>query len=86
MESIPFKYHKTASYLQFPVETSDFSRTTKADYSDLLEFRTALIAHLVKNPPAMQEAPVQFLGWEDVLEKGKATHSSILAWRIPWTV
>ena len=32
----------------------------------------------------MQEAPVQFLGWEDLLEKGQATHSSILAWRIPW--
>ena len=40
----------------------------------------------VKNPPAMQETPVWFLGWEDPLEKGKATHSSILAWRIPWTV
>ena len=35
------------------------------------------IAKLVKNPPAMQETPVQFLGWEDPLEKGKATHSSI---------
>ena len=44
-----------------------------------------MIAQLVKNPPAMQETPVQFLGWEDPLEKGKATHSSILAWRIPWT-
>ena len=39
-----------------------------------------------KNLPAMQETPVQFLGWEDPLEKGKATHSSILAWRIPWTL
>ena len=45
-----------------------------------------LIAQLVKNPPAMQETPVWFLGWEDPLKKGKATHSSILAWRIPWTV
>jgi len=44
------------------------------------------IAQLVKNPPAMQETWVRFLGWEDLLEKGKATHSSILAWRIPWTV
>ena len=86
MASIPFKYHETASYLQFPAKTSDFSRTTKADYSDLLEFRASLIAHLIKNPPAMQETPVQFLGWEDLLEKGKATHSSILAWRIPWSV
>ena len=42
-------------------------------------------AHLVKNLPAMQETWVQFLGQEDPLEKGMATHSSILAWRIPWT-
>ena len=46
----------------------------------------ALIAQLVKNPPAVPETLVQFLGWEDPLEKGKATHSSILAWRIPWTI
>ena len=44
------------------------------------------MAQLVKNLPAMQETWVQFLGWEDPLEKGKSTHSSILAWRIscPW--
>ena len=46
----------------------------------------SLIAQLVKNPPAVQETPVRFLGWEDPLDKGAATHSSILAWRIPWTV
>ena len=45
-----------------------------------------LIAQLVKNPPAMQETLLRSLGWEDPLEKGKATHSSILAWRVPWTV
>ena len=39
----------------------------------------------VKNMPAMQETQVQSLGWEDPLEKGMATHSSTLAWRIPWT-
>ena len=44
------------------------------------------MAQMVKNPPAMQETWVQSLGWEDTLEKGMATHSSILAWRIPWTV
>ena len=44
------------------------------------------MAQLVKNPPAMRETWVQSLGWEDPLEKGKATHSSILAWSIPWTV
>ena len=45
----------------------------------------SLVAQLVKNPPAMRETWVQSLGWEDPLAKGKATHSSILAWRIPWT-
>ena len=50
----------------------------------MLHFGDSLIAQLVKNPPVMQETPVQFLGWEDPLEKGKATHSSILAWRVPW--
>ena len=40
---------------------------------------------MVKNPPAMKETQVQPLGWEDPLEKDMATHSSILAWRIPWT-
>ena len=48
-------------------------------------FRASLVAQLVKNPPAMWETWVLSLGWEDLLEKGKATHSSILAWRIPWT-
>ena len=43
----------------------------------------SLVAQLVKNLPAMQETSVQSLGWEDLLEKGKATHTSILAWRIP---
>ena len=42
------------------------------------------MAQLEKNPPTMQETWVRFLGWEDPLEKGKATYSSILAWRIPW--
>ena len=44
----------------------------------------SLVAQLVRNPPAMWETWVQTLGWEDRLEKGKATHSSIPAWRIPW--
>ena len=48
-------------------------------------FRASLVAHLVKNPPAMWETWVWFLSGEDPLEKGMATHSSILAWRIPWT-
>ena len=43
------------------------------------------MAQLVKNPPAMWETWVRSPGWEDPLEKGKATYSSMLAWRIPWT-
>ena len=46
----------------------------------------SLVAQLVKNPPAMWKTWVQSLGWEDPLEKGKATPSSILALRIPWTI
>ena len=45
----------------------------------------SLVAQMVKNQPTMQETQVQSLGREDPLEKGKATHSSMLAWRIPWT-
>ena len=44
------------------------------------------VTQLVKNLHAMHETLVGFLGWEDSLEKGKVTHPSILAWRIPWTV
>ena len=46
---------------------------------------SSLVAHMVKNLPAMQETQVQALGWEDPLENGMATHSSVLAWRIPRT-
>ena len=46
----------------------------------------SLVAQVVKNPPAVWETWFRPLGWEDPLEKGKATHSSILAWGIPWTV
>ena len=49
-------------------------------------FWASFVTQLVKNPPAMQLTWVWFLGWEDPLENGKVTHSSILAWRIPWTV
>ena len=47
--------------------------------------RLSLVAQLVKNPPAMQETKLPSLGGENPLEKEMATHSSILAWRIPWT-
>ena len=52
----------------------------------IFDWRASLVAQVVKNPPAMQEIWVQSLGWEDPLEKKKVTHSSILAWRIPWTI
>ena len=45
----------------------------------------SLVTQMVKNLPAMQEHQVRSLGWEDPLEEGMATHSSILVWRIPWT-
>ena len=45
---------------------------------------TSLVTQLVKNPPAMWETWVRSLDWEDLLEKGKDTHFSVLAWRIPW--
>ena len=55
--------------------------------TDFLNFSmpedASLVAQMVKSLPAMQETWVQSLGWEDPLEKGKATHSSILAWRVP---
>ena len=58
------------------------------DLSTLISSRripgASLVAQLVKNLPAMWETWIRSLGWEDLLEKGKATHSSILAWRIPW--
>ena len=47
------------------------------------EKRASLVAQMVNNPPAMQEIWVRFLGWEDPLEEGMATQSSIFAWRIP---
>ena len=47
--------------------------------------KVSLVAQTVKNQPVIQETCVQSLGWEDALEKGMATHSSILAGRIPWT-
>ena len=52
------------------------------DYRDIW---ASLLAQMVRNLPAMQETWVQYLGWEDPLEKGMATHSDVLVWRIPWT-
>ena len=54
--------------------------------TNFYRFKGFPMAQLVKNPPAMWETRVQSLGWEDPLENGMATYSSILAWRISWTV
>ena len=51
----------------------------------LLVVQSSLVAQTVKTLPAMRETQIQSLGWEDSLEKGMATHSSVPAWRIPWT-
>ena len=53
---------------------------------DRLPTAASQMAQLVKSLPAMRETWVPSLGWEDPLEKGKAAHSKVLAWRIPWTV
>ena len=57
----------------------------KGDILDLSNMRASLVAHTLKSLPAMKETQVRSLGQEDPLEKEMATHSSILAWRIPWT-
>ena len=58
---------------------------TTSSLSIHLNFRASLVAQVVKNLLEMQETWVQSLGWKDPLEKEMATHSSILAWKIPWT-
>ena len=62
-----------------------FRAPSVLDLSPRCAVWASLEAQTVKNPPAMQETHAWLLSWEDPLEKGKATHSSVLAWRIPWT-
>ena len=61
------------------------TKLDKGNMGKKLQTNLTLIAQLVKNLPAMWETWVQSLGWEDLLEEGVATLSSILAWRTPWT-
>ena len=69
-----------------PCSVPGLGRSSEQGIGYPLQYSWAsLVAQPVKNPPAMQETWVRSLGYEDPLEKGKATHSSILAWRIPWT-
>ena len=60
-----------------------FARRKQGNKGIRLITQKGLVAQIVKNLPAMWETQVQFLGWEDPLEKGTAAHSSVLAWRIP---
>ena len=68
--------------------TSSVTKFQTDDLPEVIEtaIRASLLAQLVKNLPAVRETWVRSLDWDDPLEKGKATHFSILAWRIPWTV
>ena len=75
--------HEVAKVLQFQLQHQSFQWNAISNQIK----GASLVAQLVKNLPAIEpsETWVQSLGWEDPLEKGKATHSSILGWRIPWT-
>ena len=70
-----------------PGSVPGLGRSSGEGIGYLLQYSWAsLVAQLVKNPPAMRESWLRSLGWEDPLEKGKATYSSILAWKIPCIV
>ena len=69
-----------------PVQIPGLGRSAGEGIGYPLQYSWAsLVTQVVKNQPAMQDTWVRSLGWEDPLENGKATHSSILAWRTPWT-
>ena len=71
--------------LESILKSRDVTLPTKVHLVKVMVFHwwTSLVAQTVKHPPTMQETQVQSLGWEDLLEKEMATHSSILAWKIP---
>ena len=75
------RYTHTHTYLNLFTVYLELTQYCKRLYFK----KVSLIAQLVRNMPSMQETWVQFLGWEDPLEKEMSTHSSILAWKIPWT-
>ena len=68
-----------------PVQFLGWDNLLEKDRQPIQYSGASLVAQTIGNPPAMQETWVQSLGWEDALQEGMATHSSILAWRIPWT-
>ena len=72
---------KTSAYMNLQIKNDLLSNLLRVHE----HFWASLVAQLIKNSPEMHETWIWSLGWEDTLEKGKATHSSILARRIPWT-
>ena len=79
----PVLHHLPLRLLKFM--SIEYTLSGRYRVNALCIFWASLMAQIVKNPPAMRETRVPSLGWEDPLEKGMATHSRILAWRIPWT-
>ena len=78
---------KSTCNVEDPSSIPGSGRSTGEGIGYPLQYSWAsLVAQPVKNPPAMQATCIQSLGWEDPLEKGKAPHTSIPAWRIPWTL
>ena len=78
---------KAMTNLDSILKSRDITSLTEVHIVKAMVFLWALlVAQLVKNPLAMWETWIRPMGWEDPLEKGKATQSSVLAWRIPWTV
>ena len=67
-----------------PLELSE-QQSGREDLEYIIIYWTSLVAQMVKHLPTVRETWVQSLGWEDPLEKEMATHSSVLAWKIPWT-
>ena len=84
---IPINRAQMYPFLHIPSNASYFLSIDNnlSNWCDVMSHWASLLAQLVKNIPTIQETGVQFLGWEDPLEKRMATHSSILASRIPWT-
>ena len=84
----PLQYSGLENSMDCIVHGVAKSRTRLSDFYSLsaVVIGASLVAERLKHLPAMWETWVRSLGWEDPLEKGKATHSSILAWRIPWAV
>ena len=83
--NLPYTGIKPASLMSPTLPDGFFTTSATWDLHTTCTNTASLIAQLVKNPPAEQETLVRLLGREDPLEKGKATHAGILAWRIPWT-